>query len=523
MNRIPQKGEGVVAIKAQIALTCLLALPPCLLAQQTWTVETIDEGRGFRFPNIAIDRAGIPKIAYFEEIAFNSSHLEFGTWNGETWELQIIDVTDIPGTTVDRELVRDSAAIALDSAGQPHIAYWKRPFMLEIGTNGTVNYTFIEGDEWVIQTIDDQTFVGNFDSLAVDGNDKLHLSHSFIGEGGTSGLTSGLRYGFFDGSSWALQLVDTNGVRFSHTAIGIDSMNRPHISYCEGLGPLDTEAAPIPLYTVDPEGPSELRYAFFDGASWQSETVDSGGIKCQFTSLALDSADNPHISYYNPDNSELKYATKSSGSWNVQSADNSGIVGLHSSLALDTSGQPHISYYDSRNHDLRYARWNGSAWETQVVADGGDGNLTSIALDADDNPRILFSDLTAKSLKIAIGGAPLPTEVTPPEMTDGSVPFGEVSDLGGGWKFSDWFGSYNDSTAPWMFHAEHGFVFIFEEGVPDSVFYFDLTANGWFWTNATSYPSLFSFARNAWVFYFVGSTGPRNFVDLGTGEFFDLD
>ena len=512
MNRIPQIRKGVMTLKFQIALTCLLALPLCLQAQQTWTVETIDEGRGFRFPNIAIDAAGVPKIVYFEEIGFNSSHLEFGTWNGEAWELEIIAVTEILAQTVARELVRDSAAIALDSSGQPHIAYWKRPDRFNINARGAVNYAFMEGDDWVIQPIDDQAFVGNFDSLAVDGNDNLHLSHSFSGEGGEPGL----RYGFFDRSSWALQVADTNGVKFTHTSIAIDSMNLPHISYCEGLGPLDVEIDPT---NVQPEGPSELRYAFFDGASWHTETLDSGGINCQFTSIALDGSDNPHISYYNPDNSELKYATKSSGSWNVQSADNSGIVGLHSSLALDSSGNPHISHYDSRNHDLRYARWNGSAWETQRVADGGNGNLTSIALDPDDNPRILFSDLTGKTLKIAIGGAPLPTEITP----SGSSPFGEVSDLGGGWKFSDWFGSYNDSTAPWMFHAEHEFVFIFEESTPDSVFYFDLAAGGWFWTNSSSYPSLFSFGRSAWIFYFVGSTGPRNFVDLGTGEFFDLE
>ncbi len=516
MNRIPQIRKGIMTQKFQIALTCLLAIPPCLLAQQTWTVETIDEGRGFRFPNIAIDAAGVPKIVYWEEIGFNSSQLEFGAWNGEAWELEIIAVTEILAQTVDRELVRDSAAIALDSAGQPHVAYWERPDRFNINATGAVNYAFMEGDEWIIQPIDDQAFLGNFDSLAGDGNNNLHLSYSFSGEAGASGL----KYGFFDGSSWALQIVDTNGVRFSHTAIGIDSMNRPHISYCEGLGPLDVEAPPT---SVNPDGPAELRYAAWDGASWQTETVDSGGINCQFTSIALDSTDNPHISYYNPDSSELKYATKSSGSWNVQSVDNSGIVGLHSSLALDSSGRPHISHYDSRNHDLRYARWNGSAWETQVVADGGDGELTSIAIDADDNPRILFSDLTEKSLKIAIGGAPLPTEITPPDITDGFAPFGQVSDLGGGWKFSDWFGSYNDSTAPWMFHAEHGFIFVFEESTPDSVFYFDLAANGWFWTNSSSYPSLFSFPRSAWIFYFVGSTGPRNFVDLGTGEFFDLD
>ena len=187
MNRIPQIGKGVMTLKSQTALTFLLIFPLCLQAQQTWTVETIDEGRGFRFPNIAIDASGIPKIVYFEEIGFNSSHVEFGSWNGEAWELEIIAVTEILAQTVARELVRDSAAIALDSSGQPHIAYWKRPDRFNINARGAVNYAFREGDEWVIQPVDDQAFVGNFDSLAVDGNDNLHLSHSFSGEGGYRG------------------------------------------------------------------------------------------------------------------------------------------------------------------------------------------------------------------------------------------------------------------------------------------------------------------------------------------------
>ena len=55
------------------------------------------------------------------------------------------------------------------------------------------------------------------------------------------------------------------------------------------------------------------------------------------------------------------------------------------------------------------------------------------------------------------------------------------------------------------------------------MFLFDLSSGGWFFTGETLYPNLFSFHRNAWVFYFAGTADPRNYVDLARGEFFDLE
>ena len=101
--------------------------------------------------------------------------------------------------------------------------------------------------------------------------------------------------------------------------------------------------------------------------------------------------------------------------------------------------------------------------------------------------------------------------------------FGGGEDLGGGWHFSEWFGFYNvNFFEPWVFHLEHVWMFVTAESTPESLFLYDLSSEGWFFTDATQYPNMFSFDRTAWVFYFEESTGPRNFVDLGSGEFFDL-
>ncbi len=96
-------------------------------------------------------------------------------------------------------------------------------------------------------------------------------------------------------------------------------------------------------------------------------------------------------------------------------------------------------------------------------------------------------------------------------------------DLGAGWHFSDWFGIYNvNFFAPWLFHLEHGWMFLADSSTSSEMFLFDLSSEAWYFTGQTQYPNMFSFSRSSWVFYFEESANPRNFVDLGSGDFFDL-
>ena len=97
-----------------------------------------------------------------------------------------------------------------------------------------------------------------------------------------------------------------------------------------------------------------------------------------------------------------------------------------------------------------------------------------------------------------------------------------ASELGEDWWSSDWFGEFNIAFAPWIFHAQHGWLFIFEDSTPENIFLFDLSAEGWLFTDANLYPNLFSFNRSSWIFYFTGTSGSREFVDLQSGEFFSL-
>ncbi len=140
---------------------------------------------------------------------------------------------------------------------------------------------------------------------------------------------------------------------------------------------------------------------------------------------------------------------------------------------------------------------------------GGSGIEINPGAPPDINRKmvVFFDDIT-----YTVRGAPASTDDV----------FGGQS-LDDDWFFSSWYGTYNTAFWPWVFHLEHGFQFVFETGVDGDVFLFDGNSGGWWFTSASQYPNSYIFARNAWVFYFSDTASPRNFVDLNSGEFFDLD
>lgn len=90
---------------------------------------------------------------------------------------------------------------------------------------------------------------------------------------------------------------------------------------------------------------------------WSLEVLDGTGSDNTgwFTSIAVDSNGNPHISYLYHTGRDLMYATKSSGKWTTEALDTAEEVGWWTSIALDAGGNPHISYEDHTNGDLKYA------------------------------------------------------------------------------------------------------------------------------------------------------------------------
>jgi len=111
-----------------------------------------------------------------------------------------------------------------------------------------------------------------------------------------------------------------------------------------------------------------------------------------FHALALDSADRPHIAYFDAHTGSLAYATLAAGPggdmWRYDVID-SGDVGRNVAIALDSADRPTVSYYDSAGDALKVATLVGGVWTTETVAEGG--NHGSIAIGPDDQPRVSYS------------------------------------------------------------------------------------------------------------------------------------
>ncbi len=122
------------------------------------------------------------------------------------------------------------------------------------------------------------------------------------------------------------------------------------------------------------KNPDDLKYAWRDGSGWHTETVDSEGYVGKCSSLVLDGAGNPRISYFDDSNDtkdDLKYAWRDGSGWHTETVDSQGWVGWYTSLALDGAGNPRISYFDDTKDDLKYAWHDGTGWQTETVDSQG--------------------------------------------------------------------------------------------------------------------------------------------------------
>ncbi len=128
-------------------------------------------------------------------------------------------------------------SLALDAAGQPHIAY---------GGN-FLYHAWYDGTAWQVETVDNSGSVGLYTSMAIGADGHLHIS--YYDE--RNGL---LKHAYQDGTSWQIETVGITGGTNNWTSLALDAAGLPRITYADGSN-------------------RALEYARYDGTTWQNETV----------------------------------------------------------------------------------------------------------------------------------------------------------------------------------------------------------------------------------------------------------
>ncbi len=156
---------------------------------------------------------------------------------------------------------------------------------------------------------------------------------------------------------------------------------------------------------------------------WTIDTVDTGDNVGWYTSIALDSDNKVHISYYYADTGDLKYAKgKVGGDWAIQTAHKGGgMVGFFTSIALGNDEDPGILHLNTTKAQLLFTRYKTTTtWDTDVVDSGGDvGYASSLKISPLGMPHIGYLDATIGNLKYA-SRFPDITTLDPNDMIWGS-------------------------------------------------------------------------------------------------------
>ncbi len=134
----------------------------------------------------------------------------------------------------------------------------------------------------------------------------------------------------------------------------------------------------------NPSSLSNVASVTTDPSAWDIDVVDSGEDIGNYISLAYDPLGNPALGYTDDGNDRIKFAHWNGASWDIEDVDE----GFQVHLAYDpTDGYPSLTYGDG---DLRFAHWNGASWDIEVVVEKG-GTSHSFAYDPNTNvPTMSF-------------------------------------------------------------------------------------------------------------------------------------
>lgn len=347
---------NVARLLAALALIMLLASTPRVVSGQVaWFIEAIEEGTFVGTAmGLALDTSNRPHVSFFDVQRGSVRYAEkvTGAWQVETVEIlprYVIGPTNIKLdstgrphlsycdgvqlryahrsgslwniTSVDRCYIEGANDLAIARDGSTRFAY--------AGYNGLLRFATWNGSGWAKVTVDEETVIARYVSLALDEADLPHVTYSGNGN---------LRHAVLAHTGWVVEIVDPEDRSGFYGRLALDARGWPRIAY---YGSRDRE----------------LKLASWDGTerTWALDVIDSDGDAGWDIGLATDRRGRLHISYYERLTGDLRYSLKDGSTLIRQTVDSSGVVGWYTSIAVSSSGFALIAYFDWSDSALRLA------------------------------------------------------------------------------------------------------------------------------------------------------------------------
>ena len=204
-----------------------------------WELTTVDSTKGSgKFNSIAVDSKGQPHIAY-ANVNYENAGLRYAYWNGKSWKTEILEGDGQPGPTcAPRCETAYSVSMVLDKGDNPHVTYTDVP-------NHLVKYATKKDGHWRFEAVDSLAKEGYPDrnGIALDDVGNPYISYYDAGAGV-------LKVAHREGQKWAAEVVDQGFIGFQsslqidHGAIWVTFADLTGGSLKVAHRPLDGTDAP---------------------------------------------------------------------------------------------------------------------------------------------------------------------------------------------------------------------------------------------------------------------------------------
>jgi hypothetical protein len=261
---------------------------------------------------------------------------------GSTWTIETADSAANYGSGY-AQLGWFRGGMALDSAGQPHLAY-----TIEASVGSFCIHAWrTEAGTWRRETVEmrtSQPLVCHDADLAIDSHNRPHIVYTHYGV-----VT---RYATKTDSGWDIRDIAGTGAPYG-VALALDSADNPHVA----VGTLSN---------------TNYCYSSDGGSNWLVENVASSWWQVD---LCLGLNDQPLIAY-NETNSSIKFARRDGpGNWTFRTLDPGGNNSCRPSICREPGTDTlHIAFYPTMGStDLKHglSTDNGTGWNVETVTTTG--------------------------------------------------------------------------------------------------------------------------------------------------------